>query len=493
MHHKQTPHQSHPQHTWKVHHAHPAHIPKHHKAFHPRRMRFMPMRPSPFMVKKKAERQRRKNLEAMHDSLRASVRRPLEWHPMHYSGGAAALFLESNWTSPDGIARVVLQCNVLHRGKPTAALLWTEEGLQFFDLSTLPLAEAVKRGRVFMFAATVSFEDGECFAVRQAAFKEEEHSNPGLWSFATVAAYGGSIFMLGDGDVGTLVGSDRKPWLVARPSQRDAKYGWLWSGRSSVSSQQGKLKFVVDGPKGSDEKLAFWLKPHQQHPQCSVLRCAQVDSNHDPIAIFNPNAASGAPRLSPEIVCTVLKRGGREYVVARANQRHAQGRAYFAARAHESELGESVITVRHEEGGEVNLLANHRDAQGAAWYVQYSTHQDENGTPMIQVELDPEDPEEAPSAPAAITIEKVGNKLFLLARPNRKDGQGRLLFAQQAQKLESGQYGVSVDYLEDGEEQTLEILANQRDARGVAWLAFHANFTDPRSRTPLIRQELDTD
>lgn len=86
----------------------------------------------------------------------------------------------------------------------------------------------------------------------------------------------------------------------------------------------------------------------------------------------------------------------------------------------------------------------------------------------------------------AFRVQRIGQRLHLMARPNQRDAKGRVFFAGYVTANQNGQFRFEVPFEENGEEVTIALPSNYRDARGTPWFVRYANAKERLTGLPLV-------
>jgi hypothetical protein len=258
------------------------------------------------------------------DTMLKSVSIPLNCQPHKYLNDSHALQLQSNWFDSNGDKRVILRCNTFLPGSglPGTAILWTGSAIEMVDLEKERFIDLLRKGRVFIYPATLVFPSGDAFAALPAYFEGEDGSF-GYWNFPTAGLYKGQPFIVGRGAFGTFGDPKLQSIMVARPlNYSDADRNWMWHGRSSVQSE-GKLVLNCDLPLKRDapRSVQFLLPKIQNTADVAALRCSNFDDRGDPLALYDANPGT---RYRIQAYKDTL------YLILAPNHRTKSGRLVFA-------------------------------------------------------------------------------------------------------------------------------------------------------------------
>ncbi len=319
-------------------------------------------------------------------ALAAAVQSPMDCQPLSYGKFGAAMFFQHNWISRDGTPQVVFACNTVlpGSGKPAAALCWGRAGITPVDLQREGLAQAAKRGRLFVFPANINLVTGESYAVRPATHVNSENGPPGLWSFATAGLFRNQAFLIGHAALGTFENPELGRMLVARPVHwSQEKSLWSWAGRSSAE-HGGKRALLVEAffNPDPDARVDFRLASITPGSDIVTVPCRATDAHGDPVGVVD---------TTERVPYRIQRIGERLHFVARPNQRDSKGRLFFAGRAAASQTGQLRFEVPFAENGEeitAALPSNYRDARGTPWFVRYANARERHtGVPLVLVPL----------------------------------------------------------------------------------------------------------
>jgi hypothetical protein len=327
-------------------------------------------------------------MQAKLATLRAELRKVVQlsfgFSRLDDQEGGQALFLESNWQSRDGAYRLVLACNTRMPGTklPIVAFVLTTDGLEGVDFADESIEDAAKRGRLYIYPASVKFSEEEAYSVRPALSVQEEGGTPGIWSYSTVGFYKGRLFGVGPGRLGTFADESGHGTVLFRPvNWHDKAAEWIWLGRSD-SAAGTKLNFRVQDPfaRGSGPGISVALPRNGPEGQISVIKCALRDDRGDPI---------GMVRLEADPAFGIRSINGKLHFFGWPNLQHPDEGPIFAHRAIAGSDGEPTFIVSarvNAEEVDVELPANHREADGSWWFVRKANAK-EQGKPMVLVAL----------------------------------------------------------------------------------------------------------
>jgi hypothetical protein len=309
-----------------------------------------------------AERRRQELI----NSLYAATSEPLDCVPCEHPSGARSLLFGRNWVDSEKVDHVVLHCNTMlpGSGRPAALLFWDgKTTVQWIDLVTSSLADLTKRGRVFLYPATLALPGGDAFAVLPAQFEGDDEV-VGHWSFPTVGSYRGNAFYVLAGSYGTFVDSRLRDYLIARPqTYSDKDHTWVWSGRSSVS-EENKLVILATSPfDRSDVRIRFVLPPMKANQPVAALRCSARDDLGDPMAIVDMKA--GRRHL-------LVAREDSLYLLCRPNRKTGTGVPLLVVPTQRAEDGTMVFAGSGPFRGQdvpFEIEANDEDSAGRALFV----------------------------------------------------------------------------------------------------------------------------
>jgi hypothetical protein len=323
--------------------------------------------------------------EKLRRSLAEAMSIPLDCSPVRYSTGGCALLIESNWVWTDGISRVVLGCNseLKPSGRPAAAVLLTEDSIDFVDLSARPLTEILRQGQLYVFEATLTLPSGEVYAVLPAGFQLQPNDHPGLWTFPTAGAYRGKPFMIGPGGAGTFADPSLQSVLAVRPSDYDpGSQRWLWAGRSSRRRGDRIQLHVADLLDGEGRRQRiFEMPPLKPGGDYAMVACTNRDDRGDPLGVMDTMGHKG---------CGILRINGDYYLTGRPNQRDQRGREVLALPGREID-NMWIVSFPYRDGlteTEIQLQTNVTLKDGSKWFVRYPNIKDKkHAIPLVHIHL----------------------------------------------------------------------------------------------------------
>jgi hypothetical protein len=139
----------------------------------------------------------------------------------------------------------------------------------------------------------------------------------------------------------------------------------VWIGVSSVGSS-GTLEFGAEDllERDSDARIRFRLPPIAPRGRHALVVCDKFDDNGDPIGIVDTKGVSSHG---------IVRAAGRLAFFALPNHVDRQGNPLFMAPSQRNRRGEQVLRVSLREGSkltEIELPANHTDADGRGWFIR---------------------------------------------------------------------------------------------------------------------------